>query len=268
MRQSFSPSMTSPEASSSQEPVPPYSLAPLLFPTLPNGDSVELANPESPAAIQQNSQRSIRCSESDGSYLYIGTSDGLIHSFEISFRSQPPQAGLSKPSTASSASQSPTYSLKHSRSISNHAKPVEKIVLLRPFNAAAVLCEGVASFFSLPNWTPIRSLPSTRAVSTIVLDDEEADYGTGTDAAGMISICLVRRKNIIMGKIGAEGRSDLLWATVKDIPLPGGAIFARASPTLSVLPMQQNTASSISLRAASRSCIYPSVRLASLLPHK
>ncbi|KAJ1028646.1 hypothetical protein NDA16_001812 [Ustilago loliicola] len=70
-------------------------------------------------------------------------------------------------------------------------------------------------------------MPSPRTVSTVVLDDEEAEHGTGTDAAGMISICLVRRKNIILAKIGAEGRSELLWATVKDIPLPGGAIFAR-----------------------------------------
>lgn len=100
-------------------------------------------------------------------------------------------------------------------------------MLLRPFNAAAVLCEGVVSFFLLPDWSPVRSLPSNRAVSTVILDDEEVQHGAGTDAAGMISICLVRRKNIILAKIGADGRSDLLWATVKDIPLPGGAIFAR-----------------------------------------
>lgn len=209
--------------SSSNEPVPPYALTPLLFPTLPTDDHNDALNPESPAAIQQNAQRSIRCAESDGSFLYIGTSDGLIHSFQITYRTST-QAG---PSSPTSASQPPTYSLKSSRSISINAKPIEKIVLLRPFNAAAVLCEGVVSFFSLPTWAPIRSLPSTRAVSTIVLDDEEAEHGTGTDAAGMISICLVRRKNIILGKIGAEGRSELLWATVKDIPLPGGAIFAR-----------------------------------------
>ncbi len=58
-------------------------------------------------------------------------------------------------------------------------------------------------------------------------DDEEAENASGTDAAGMISICIVRRKNIVLGKIGAEGRSGLQWATVKEIPLPGGAIFAR-----------------------------------------
>lgn len=205
---------------SSREPVPPYALAPLLFPTLPNED-VDFLHPESPAAIQQNSQRSIRCAESDGNHLYIGTSDGLIHSFQIS------RTDGSEASSSTSTAQTPAYKLTGSRPISSHAKPVEKIVLLRPFNAAAVLCEGVVSFFSLPSFSPIRSLPSTRAVSTIVLDDEESEHGTGTDAAGMISICLVRRKNIILGKIGAEGRSDLLWATVKDIPLPGGAIFAR-----------------------------------------
>lgn len=203
--------------------VPQYVLAPLLFPTLPDGDHLEALNPESPASIQQNAQRSIRCAESDGSFLYIGTSDGLIHSFQITHRLTASRSAAASPSK----SQSPTYSHKSSRSISNNAKPIEKIVLLRPFKAAAVLCEGVVSFYSLPNWTPIRSLPSTRAVSTIVIDDEEAEHGTGTDAAGMISICLVRRKNIILGKIGAEGRSELLWATVKDIPLPGGAIFAR-----------------------------------------
>ena len=214
--------MAATQASSSQEPVPPYSLTPLLFPTLPAEDAADHTNPASPAAIQQTSQRAIRCSESDGSFLYVGTSHGLIHSFEISL-DRPRHASTSK----AASPPTPNYTLKSSRSISSHAKPVEKIVLLRPFNAAAVLCEGVVSFFSLPGWSPIRSLPSTRAVSTIVLDDEETEHGFGTDAAGMISICLVRRKNIILAKIGAEGRSDLLWATVKEIPLPGGAIFAR-----------------------------------------
>lgn len=201
--------------------MPPYSLAPLLFPTLPN-DAADHINPESPAAIQQNSQRAIRCSESDGSFLYVGSSDGAIHSFQISSGNSP-QSSTSKATSPSTHS----YKLRHSRSISNHSKPIEKIVLLRPFNAAAVLCEGVVSFFSLPDWSPVRSLPSTRAVSTVILDDEESEHGSGSDAAGMISICLVRRKNIILAKIGAEGRSDLLWATVKDIPLPEGAIFAR-----------------------------------------
>ena len=203
------------DGSSSQEPVPPYSLTPLLFPTLPADD-----NPESPAAIQRNAQRSIRCSEFDGAYLYIGTTDGWIHSFELVSR---PSKATSSKSTSGSSS----YLLRFSRSIANNAKPIEKIVLLRPFDAAAVLCESTVSFYSLPDWSPIRSLPSTRAVSTIVLDDEETEHGSGSDAAGMISICLVRRKNIILGKIGADARSELLWATVKDIPLPGGAIFAR-----------------------------------------
>ncbi|KAJ9478240.1 TGF beta receptor associated protein 1 [Pseudozyma hubeiensis] len=216
------PIMASPQATTSQGPVPPYSLTPLLFPTLPSEDVADQAAQSSSGAIQQSSQRAIRCSESDGSFLYIGASDGLIHSFEIT------SPATSQASSSRNVSPTPvSYRLKHSRSISNHAKPVEKIVLLRPFNAAAVLCEGVVSFFSLPHWSPIRTLPSTRAVSTIVLDDEESDNGSGTDAAGMISICLVRRKNIILGKIGAEGQSGLLWATVKDIQLPGGAIFAR-----------------------------------------
>ncbi|SPO23164.1 related to TGF beta receptor associated protein-1 [Ustilago trichophora] len=208
--------MAPPHGPPLQEPVPPYALAPLLLPTLPADDNADSSNPESPAAIQRNAQRSIRCSESDGSYLYIGTSDGFIHSFQIAF-----------PRSSTSIAQFPSYSLRFSRSISNNAKPVERIVLLRPFNSAAVLCEGVVSFFSLPDWSPIRSLPSTRAVSTIVLDDEESEHGSGADAAGMISVCLVRRKNIVLGKIGADPRSGLLWATVKDIPLPGGAIFAR-----------------------------------------
>lgn len=213
--------MASGQATSSREPVPAYSLAPILFPTLPIDDNADRSNPESPAAIQESSQRAIRCSESDGAFLYIGTSNGLIHSFQISSK----RAATS--TSSSSSSPSISYSLKHTRSLSNHAKPVEKIVLLRPFNAAAVLCEGVVTFFSLPGWSPIRSLPSTRAVSTIVLDDEEAEHGLGTDAAGMISICIVRRKNVVLGKIGAEGRLGLQWATVKEIPLPGGAIFAR-----------------------------------------
>jgi hypothetical protein len=201
-----------------QEPVPLYALAPLLIPTLGSDEHAESLHHESPDAIQHHAQRSIRCSESDGTHLYIGTSDGQIHSFNIRYR---------KSATAPGSSQQCTYSLKSSRSVSNHTKPVEKIVLLRPFRAAAVLCEGVVNFFSTPDWTPIRSLPSTRAVSTIVLDDEEAQSDTGTDAAGMISVCLVRRKNIILAKIGSDGRSDLLWSTIKDVPLPGGAIFAR-----------------------------------------
>ncbi|PWZ00585.1 hypothetical protein BCV70DRAFT_189060 [Testicularia cyperi] len=214
----------------SPEPVPPYTVDPILFPAIPdddddndnsgNADALHY-HPES-AASTQKGQRAIRCAEADDAGIYIGTSNGYIHAYQL--LSSPAVVG----SSSSTASKRPRYQLRTSRCISHNAKPVERIVLLRSLHIAAVVCEGVLSFYSIADWTPLRSLPSIRAVSTIVLDDDETGRLEGTDAGGMVSLCVVRRKNIILAKVGLDPQGGgPLWAIVKEMALPGGAIFAR-----------------------------------------
>ncbi|EPQ28741.1 uncharacterized protein PFL1_03544 [Pseudozyma flocculosa PF-1] len=213
------PPGAAPIASAPLLPVPPYTLDPLLFPALPQDDAFNSPNPNSPAALSQLHNKAVRCAEGDRDNLYVGTSDGVVHAYALI---PPPNASSSSKRTAA-----PRYRLQLSRLISNNAKPVEKILLLADLPLAAVLCEGVLSFYTLPSWTPARGLPSTRAVSTVVLDDDELINNCGLDGFGMVSLCIVRRKNILLAKVGQNDNRDPTWAVIKDIPLPGGAIIAR-----------------------------------------
>ncbi|KAN0063145.1 hypothetical protein ACQY0O_004309 [Thecaphora frezii] len=209
-------SIQEPGGIASLQPVPPYNLEPLLYPALPPDDASTSPDPRSPAGLAQLHSKAVRCAEGDGGNLYIGTSDGVIHAYTIIV---PPQG--------TSRSSRPRYRLRTSRLISNNARPVEKILLLASLPLAAVLCEGVLSFYTLPDWVPARGLPSTRAVSTVVLDDDEVLNNGGVDGAGMVSLCILRRKNILLAKVGQSEHRDPAWAVIKDIPLPGGAIVAR-----------------------------------------
>ncbi|KAE8256081.1 hypothetical protein A4X13_0g2824 [Tilletia indica] len=158
------------------------------------------ASPASAAAV--------RSTESYDSNLYVGTSDGNLLWYTLS--------------NEGSSTQPPTYRLNSTTTISAASKPVEKIVLLQAISVAVVLCESIVTFYELPTFQPIPPsvLPHIKAVATVVQDDAELESGTDTD--GLVSLCIIKRKQIILAKLGKER-----WVHVKEVSLPGGASIAR-----------------------------------------
>jgi hypothetical protein len=193
-----------------------FQLQPLLYPALPLDSSI---NPASPAALN----RGLRCAEPFGHHLYLGSSDGQVYCFI-----QPPNEGHSSASSSSD--------LQHVGTRSISSKPIEKIIILSKLAIAAVLSEATLTFHELPAFLPIPAqvLPHTKGVASVVLDDEEVNdswsEGRGLDAEGLVNLCVVRRKMIMLVKLGVD-----TWRVIKEIPLPGGATVARRSgPSLCI----------------------------------
>ncbi|PWN49284.1 hypothetical protein IE53DRAFT_388520 [Violaceomyces palustris] len=213
------PSSSSPHPPSPppRGPFPPFETRSILFPALPKPEEDPSSNPESPFSLG----RSIKCIQAYQNHqLLVATSDGYIHIYSL-----PQQA------TSSNADR---YQLSSSHRISNKSKAVERILVLAGLDAVAVLCEGSLAFYSLPDLLPITTIPPTRPVSTVVLDDDEVENSQGRDAAGMVSLCVVKRKTVLLAKVARQGR-ELRWAVIKEIPLPSGAVIAsRYGDTLCV----------------------------------
>lgn len=100
---------------------------------------------------------------------------------------------------------------------------MERLLILSRIGIAAVLVESTLSFLHLPSLDPVpsRILPSIKGVSTVVLDDAEAQHG-GTDAEGFVSLCILKRRQAILTKVGL-GR----WIPIKEVSLPQGCVMAR-----------------------------------------
>jgi hypothetical protein len=98
-----------------------------------------------------------------------------------------------------------------SKVVSPSGKPVERLLILHRIGVAAVLAESVLTFLHLPNLDalPPNTLPVVKGVSTVVLDDAEVEQD-GTDGQGYVSLCVVKRRQVVLAKIGM-GR----WLTVK-----------------------------------------------------
>ncbi|UZJ55447.1 hypothetical protein CBS101457_004767 [Exobasidium rhododendri] len=197
-------------AMSGQDRKDAFQLQPLLYPALPHDASV---NPASPAALNKG----LRCAEPYGPHLYLGSSDGQVHCFI-----QPPVDSRDEASSSSSSG------FRHvgTRVISN--KPVEKIIIISKLGIAAVLSEATLTFHELPGFLPVPAqvLPHTKGVASVVLDDDEVNQswseGGGLDSEGLVNLCIIRRKVIMLVKVGVD-----TWRTIKEFPLPGGAIVAR-----------------------------------------
>ncbi|CAD6978718.1 unnamed protein product [Tilletia controversa] len=161
-----------------------------------------------PAMADSAASSAVRCTESYDSNLYVGTSDGNLLWYTIS--------------NEGSSTQPPTYRLNNTTIISSVSKPVEKLILLPAISVAVVLCESLVTFYELPSFQPIppSTLPHIKAVATVVQDDAELESGTDTD--GLVSLCIIKRKHIILAKFSKER-----WLPIKEVPLPGGANIAR-----------------------------------------
>ncbi|KAK0531510.1 hypothetical protein OC835_003641 [Tilletia horrida] len=165
-------------------------------------------------AITASASSAVRCTEAYESNLYIGTSDGQLLWYTLTTNDGP--------SSSSSASQH--YRLNSTVTVSALSKPVEKLILLPAISVAVVLCESLISFYELPSLQPIppTTLPHIKAVATVVLDDAELIESGGVDTDGLVSLCIIKRKHIILAKVGRDR-----WVHIKEVPLPGGASIAR-----------------------------------------
>lgn len=224
------------------EPDDAYALQPLLYPALPVEPGV---NPESPAVLG----RSLRCSEPFGRFLYLGASDGRVYCFEQQqdeAAKHRVRAGGARYDDVRAASDGNAeqampaatpamnageaqMSLRHTGTRVISGKAIERILVIPGIAVAAVLSESTVTFHALPAFTaiPNQVLPHTKGVATLALDDAElmraADTGkSGLDVEGLASLCIVRRKVIMLVKMSVD-----TWRIVKEIPLPGGATGAR-----------------------------------------
>ncbi|MCO5565728.1 hypothetical protein L7F22_019402 [Adiantum nelumboides] len=177
-------------------------LRPLLYPALPSDESI---NPTSPAALA----RSLRCAEPFESNLYLGSTDGNVFCF-----AQPPLdvAGPSR-----------YQDLQHVGTRNISSKPIERIVIISALQVAAVLSESTVSFHELPSFLPIpqQVLPHIKGVAALALDDEQTN-GNQVDSEGLVNMCIIRRKMIMLVKMSKD-----TWRIMKEIPLPGGATNAK-----------------------------------------
>ncbi|PWN34144.1 uncharacterized protein FA14DRAFT_69474 [Meira miltonrushii] len=177
-------------------------LRPLLYPALPIDTSI---NPTSPAALA----RSLRCAEPFEQHLYLGSTDGNVFCF-----AQPALDG---------AGPSRYQDLQHVGTRDISSKPIERIVVISALKVAAVLSESTVTFHELPSFLPIpqQVLPHVKGVAALALDDEQTN-GNQVDSEGLVNMCIIRRKMIMLVKMSKD-----TWRIMKEIPLPGGATNAK-----------------------------------------
>lgn len=82
-------------------------------------------------------------------------------------------------------------------------------MILAPLSIAAVLSESTLSFYELPDLQPVHPqvLPHTKGVASVVVDDAE---GQEADGEGLVSLCIIKRKQIILVKVGSD-----TWRVIK-----------------------------------------------------
>lgn len=177
-------------------------LRPLLYPALPIDASI---NPTSPAALA----RSLRCAEPFESNLYLGSTDGNVFCFAQ------PSLNVAGPSRY--------QDLQHVGTRNISSKPIERIVIISALEIAAVLSESTVTFHELPSFLPIpqQVLPHVKGVAALALDDEQTN-GNQIDSEGLVNMCIIRRKMIMLVKMSKD-----TWRIMKEIPLPGGATNAK-----------------------------------------
>ena len=81
-------------------------------------------------------------------------------------------------------------------------RPVNKIVILPKVSKLFILSEGTLHTLALPN---LETLPSTvvqplRGVVTVVLDDEELEWGGSEE----MTVVVVKRKGLSIYRLGAR----------------------------------------------------------------
>lgn len=183
-------------------------LTPAALPT-------QAAEPGSPADLS----RAVRYAAVWEDHAYVAANDGCLHHYTLHAReASSVRALLTQPAA---------WHLEKSLTISATGKPIERVFVYASLYVIAVLCgtlradtENTLRFFSYPHLGPASNgLAPIKGVQAIADDaDAEADEA----AAGFVSLCLLKRKKLVLIMIEPRG-----WGTVKEIALGCDAFVAR-----------------------------------------
>lgn len=121
--------------------------------------------------------------------LYVGTSASeLLHFFQIP---PDPSDKYGKPVYILASRLSPLYS-----EISGPLPGVQQILLLPKIGKACILCNGTATFYSLPELTPVSGVPQVKNctwVGGIDLNQSAVNEGGFDGEKGVVLLLSVRR---------------------------------------------------------------------------
>lgn len=180
----------------------------------------------------------MRCVEGYGQNLYVGGSDGVVEWWVCDGGSSS-QVSIAPPLYAlADRYQAEGWTLRHKHTLFPR-RPVGKIILLPKVSRCFVLSDGTLHPLALPS---LDVLPSTvmaplRGVVSLVLDDEELDWGgpgsEERERGAEMTVVVVRRKGMAVYKLGARMQlvkvSRSFDETGTLLSGPGNSVAASAS---------------------------------------
>nr|XP_018263192.1 uncharacterized protein I303_04685 [Kwoniella dejecticola CBS 10117]OBR85350.1 hypothetical protein I303_04685 [Kwoniella dejecticola CBS 10117] len=194
--------------------------------------------------------KEIRCVDGYGENLYVGNSDGTVEWWICE--------------AASAGNGFNGWSMKHRHTLFPR-RPVSKMYILPKISKLLIISDGTLHALALPNLEALPSshVPPLRGVVSVILDDEELEWGGpgSEDPNAQMTIVVVRRKGLGVYKLGNRMNN------VKEIPLPSSpthhALFssylcaAITSPSPSPEDSPQTLYSIIDLSDASLTEVLP-----------
>ncbi|WRT66239.1 uncharacterized protein IL334_003192 [Kwoniella shivajii] len=242
------PSTASPSASTSTASPSLFSSATSIASAATRRAAAASANISSPSSSSSNKE--IRCVEGYGQNLYIGNSDGTVEWWTCE---------------AASAGNGMNGWIMKFRHTLFPRRPVSKIYVLPKILKILIISDGTLHTLALPNLEPLPSshVPPLRGVVSVILNDEELDWGGpgSEDPNYQMTVVVVRRKGLGVYKLGNRMNS------IKEIPLPSSpthhALFSSylctSIPSVPVSPEEssQNLYSIIDLSDASLTEVLP-----------
>ncbi|WWC70320.1 uncharacterized protein I206_104270 [Kwoniella pini CBS 10737] len=147
--------------------------------------------------------KEVRCVEGYGENLYIGNSDGTVEWW------------MCEPASAGNGMDG--WSMKYRHTLFPR-RPVNKMYILPKISKLLIISDGTLHALALPNLEALPSshVPPLRGVVSVILDDEELEWGGpgSEDPNAQMTVVVVRRKGLGVYKLGNRMNS------VKEIPLP------------------------------------------------
>ncbi|WVW83780.1 hypothetical protein I302_105801 [Kwoniella bestiolae CBS 10118] len=203
------------------------------------------SSPSDPSS--SSTAKEVRCVEGYGQNLYIGNSDGTVEWWICE--------------AASAGNGMNGWGMKHRHTLFPR-RPVNRVYILPKISKILMISDGTLHALSLPNLEPLPSshVPPLRGVVSVILDDEELEWGGpgSEDPNAQMTVVVVRRKGLGVYKLGNRMNS------VKEIPLPSSpthhALFSSflcAAITSGQEDTQQTLYSIIDLSDASLTEVLP-----------
>ncbi|WVQ99304.1 hypothetical protein IAU59_006436 [Kwoniella sp. CBS 9459] len=203
-------------------------------------------SPQPQNVVPGGGSKEIRCVEGYGQNMYIGASDGTVEWWVCD--------------GSPGASAMNGWSMKHRHTLFPR-RPVSRLYILPKISKILIISDGTLHALSLSNLEPIPSshVPPLRGVLSVILDDEELDWGGpgSEDLNAQMTVVVVRRKGLGVYKLGNR------MSAVKEIPLPAPptehALFASylCAAIPSTTPEQSSLYSLIDLSDASLTEVLP-----------